>query len=73
MFLFRVIVSLNYVVVSLKRRDLIPRLYLQLSEKYQKGISSYVTFMEYKKVCCALLLFAKNIFHLDGAKCEAHG
>ena len=42
---FCVVVSLNYANLSLKKRDLVPNDYLELSEKYQKGMSSYVICM----------------------------
>ena len=54
------------------RRDLIPSLYLQLGEKYQKGISSSVTFMEKRKIYHALLQFAKIHSILNMVRCEAH-
>ena len=53
------------------RRDLIPSLYLQLGEKYQKGISSSVTFMEKRKLFVYVIAVWKNIFHLNMVEYEA--
>lgn len=54
--------SLNDVVVSLRRKDLIPSLHLQLNKKCQKGISSDVTFMENWTVYYTLSQLAKIHF-----------
>ena len=71
MLLFYIVVRLKYVVSSLKRRDLIPSIYLQLIKKHEKGIGSQIISLASAKTIVYVLNICKNMSYLNMVECSA--